>query len=97
MLADGRFEDVVLFDAGEDVEALREHLQGDRLVWLEHREGAALVGVFVRSEPEDVATLLRTVEAWVEERGRLALRFELDGRTFALRSRLAIAAAAEPT
>jgi hypothetical protein len=35
-------------------------------------------------EPEDVAALLREVEAWVEEESLLALRFELDGRAYVL-------------
>jgi hypothetical protein len=42
------------------------------------------VGAELRPEPEDVAVLLRTVEAWVEEKSLLALRFELDHRNYVL-------------
>jgi hypothetical protein len=35
-------------------------------------------------EPDDLALLLREVEAWVEEESLAAIRFELDGRTYVL-------------
>ncbi len=31
-----------------------------------------------------MAALLRTVQAWVAKQGLLAIRFELDGRSYAL-------------
>jgi hypothetical protein len=35
-------------------------------------------------EPDDLAVLLREVEAWVEEESLAAIRFELDGRAYVL-------------
>jgi len=51
-------------------------------------EGTDTVGVraVLPREPEDVAALLREVEAWVEEESLFALRFELDGRAYVLQS-----------
>lgn len=42
------------------------------------------IGAVLLPERCDVALLLRTVEAWVEEESLLALRFELDERTYVL-------------
>lgn len=42
------------------------------------------VGAALLPDRGDVALLLRTVEAWVVEESLLALRFELDGRTYVL-------------
>ena len=36
------------------------------------------------SEPDDLAALLREVEAWVEEESLAAIRFELDDRAYVL-------------
>ena len=81
--------EVVLFDiAGvRAVDELRERLQAHRLVWLHEREGAQLVAASLRTEPGDLAALLRIVEAWIAERGLASMRFELDGRSYALRVR----------
>ncbi|HXZ57639.1 MAG TPA: hypothetical protein VEG40_08660 [Gaiellaceae bacterium] len=38
----------------------------------------------LRGDSDDVALLLREVEAWVEREAALALRFELDGRAYVL-------------
>jgi hypothetical protein len=38
----------------------------------------------LRGDPDDLALLLREVEAWVEREAALALRFELDGRAYVL-------------
>ncbi len=38
----------------------------------------------LRGNPDDVAVLLREVEAWIEREAALALRFELDGRAYVL-------------
>jgi hypothetical protein len=43
-----------------------------------------VIGVLLNPDEDDLARLLREVEAWVEQRGLLALRFELDGRTYIL-------------
>jgi hypothetical protein len=38
----------------------------------------------LRTEPDDLAALLREVEAWVEEESLAAIRFELDDRAYVL-------------
>jgi hypothetical protein len=38
----------------------------------------------LRGSPDDIAVLLREVEAWIEREAALALRFELDGRAYVL-------------
>ena len=38
----------------------------------------------LHGNPDDVALLLREVEAWIEREAALALRFELDGRAYVL-------------
>jgi hypothetical protein len=38
----------------------------------------------LRGKADDVALLLREVEAWVEREAAMALRFELDGRAYVL-------------
>jgi hypothetical protein len=90
---DDTLDDVVLFEVGETHEALRlfEHLRGERAVWLYDREDARFVAAMLAGEPCDLATLLRSVEAWAFDRGALGVRFELDGRVYALRTRAALA------
>jgi hypothetical protein len=45
-----------------------------------------VVAVAFQSEPSDLATLLRDVEAWVAEESLCAIRFMLDGRIYVLRA-----------
>jgi hypothetical protein len=80
-------DNAVLFVAFDESDQLREHLQTDRLVWRERREGTDFVAVSLHSRPDDLATLLRTVEAWMGELRLPALRFELDGRAYTLSAR----------
>jgi len=77
-------DNTVLFVDFEESDQLRARLEANRLVWRERRDGKDFVVVSLRSEPEDLAALLRTVEAWHAERGLPALRFELDGRLYTL-------------
>ena len=44
----------------------------------------SLVAVELRPGPGDLATLLRTVQAWAAEAGIPAIRFHLDGRPYVL-------------
>jgi len=44
------------------------------------------VGAVLPPEPDEVALLLRTVEAWVDEESLLALRVELDERIYILQA-----------
>jgi hypothetical protein len=48
-----------------------------------------VVGVLLNPDEDDLAHLLREVEAWVGKRGLLAVRFEVDGRTYVLHPVLA--------
>ena len=86
---DTALDEVVLFDiAGvRAVDELCERLRADRLVWVHEREDTRLVAASLRTESGDLAALLRIVEAWVAERGLASMRFELDGRSYALRVR----------
>ena len=45
-----------------------------------------VVAAAIQSEPSDLATLLRDVEAWVAEESLCAIRFMLDGRIYVLRA-----------
>ena len=77
-------DNAVLFDLSGEAQELWEHLRADRLVWLEHREGADPVAVSLRSEPDDLAVVLRTVEAWIVANHFSSARFELDGRAYTM-------------
>ncbi len=57
-----------------------------RVVSLRERRDVNLVSAALRNEHDDLAVLLRTVEAWVEEESLCAIRFEVDGREYVLQS-----------
>jgi hypothetical protein len=78
--------DVVLFEIPGQSGAteLLAELSSKRLAWLERAEDVAVVGVLLNPNDDDLACLLRAVEKWVEERGLLAIRFEVDGGTYVL-------------
>lgn len=78
--------DVVLFEIPGQSGAteLLAELSSKRLAWLERGEDVAVVGVLLNPNDDDLACLLRAVEKWVEERGLLAIRFEVDGGTYVL-------------
>jgi len=77
---------IVTFEASSTEEArlLLERLEADRRAWLRCRKGAPLVSAWIRPEEGDLAVLLRTVEAWIEERGHVGIYFQLDGRAYVL-------------
>jgi hypothetical protein len=85
--------DVVLFDVlglfdvldAEEVDELCDGLRADRLLWVHKRDEVELLAASVRSGPDDLAVLLRTVEAWVAAHFLGTLLFELDGREYVLR------------
>jgi hypothetical protein len=56
------------------------------VVLLDEEQEVNVVAVAVRSEPSDLAILLREVEAWVDEESLCAIRFLLDGRMYVLES-----------
>jgi hypothetical protein len=47
-------------------------------------DGVALLDVELGFTPTGFASLMRSVEAWVEAESLRAIRFELDGRTYVL-------------
>ena len=57
-----------------------------RVVSLRERGDVNLVSAALRPERDDLAVLLRAVEAWVEEESLCAIRFEVDGREYVLQS-----------
>jgi broad specificity phosphatase PhoE len=77
-------EDVVLFDVGLYDGAFYPSLRAERLAWLHFRGGRRYVAAPLRPEAEDLALLLRRVEAWLGEHGVARMRFELDGRSYSL-------------
>ena len=86
-------ENVVLFEVGETQQALRlcDYLKRERTAWLYDRDDARFVAALLGTDPRDLATLLRSVEVWAFDRGLLGIRFELDGRAYALRARWPLA------
>ena len=44
----------------------------------------ALLDAEIGASPTELASLMRSVEAWVETESLRAIRFELDGRTYVL-------------
>jgi len=58
-------------------------LSSDRLAWVDEGE-AAIVGGVLGTDPTDLANLLRGVENWLTTEGLMAIRYEVDGRTYAL-------------
>jgi hypothetical protein len=91
---DTKFDEVVMFEmpSEADAERLWLRLQPARLAWLHHRDDTYCVAAVLRAESEDLALLLRELEAWVADRGVHQVRFELDGRTYSLRGRAAAVA-----
>ena len=53
-------------------------------VSLHDRSDINLVSAVLRSDPLDLAVLLRKVEAWIREESLCAIRFEVDGREYIL-------------
>jgi hypothetical protein len=91
------FDEVVMFEMPSEAEAERLwlRLQPGRLAWLHRRDDETYcVAAVLRAETEDLALLLRELEAWVAESGVHQVRFELDGRTYSLRGRRASVAEA---
>jgi hypothetical protein len=79
-------DDVVTFDVHSCPELLCERLQHDRVVWMHNVDDVELVAVSLGPAPDELATLLRTVESWVAERGLGSVDFEFDGRRYTLRA-----------
>ena len=86
MTGEDPLDNVVLFDVPFQIDALCESLQADRLAWLHFRDGHQYVAAALRSEPDDLATLLRRAENWAGRHCLGRLHFEVDGRAYSLRT-----------
>jgi len=91
MVGDLSLNEIVLFEvpARSGATQLLAELSTSRLAWMERGDDVSVIGVLLNPDEDDLARLLRAVEAWVEKRGLLAVRFEVDGRTYALQPVLA--------
>ncbi len=67
-----------------DAKPLLAELSSSRLAWMEGGDEIATINVLLNPGKEDMASLLGTVKEWVAQRGLNAIRFELDGRAYAL-------------
>jgi hypothetical protein len=81
-----RRDEAVQFDIPDLAAAVRlTRLLGE--IWnvsLRDRSDINLVSAVLRSDPLDLALLLREVEAWIREESLCAIRFEVDGREYVL-------------
>jgi hypothetical protein len=86
MSGDLSLNEIVLFEvpARSGATQLLAELATSRLAWMERGDDVSVVGVLLNPDQDDLAHLLRSVEAWVEKRGLLEVRFEVDGRTYVL-------------
>jgi hypothetical protein len=84
-------QDIIRFDVRVDRASLYERLQARHLVWLEVSGGEQWVCVAVGANAEELAVVLRTVEAWAIELDLPGVRYELDDREYVLRGLHALA------
>ena len=86
MIGGNSLNEIVLFEvpARSGATQLLAELSRSRLAWMERGDDVSVVGVLLNPDEDDLARLLRDVEAWVGTRGLLAVRFEVDGRTYVL-------------
>jgi hypothetical protein len=91
----GALNEVVVFELPTNVwaESLVAFLAPGRLTWLQAQSGWSTVGALLNPDVDDLAALLRSVQAWLDRSGLAAIRFEVDGRTYVLdTARAALAA-----
>jgi hypothetical protein len=85
MQFESSLNEIVLFEIpARRATQLLAHVSSNRLAWLERGDDVSVVGVLLNPDDGDLASLLRSIESWVEQRGLLAIRFEVDGRTYVL-------------
>lgn len=89
-----QFDEVVLFELPSKyyAEELLLKALSERVSWLQIGEDASVVGVLLAPDELDLARLLRSVQDWLEHSGLLAIRFEVDGRTYVLEAPLPVLA-----
>jgi hypothetical protein len=82
--------EIVLFElpGRSGATQLLAELSSSHLAWMERGDDVAVVGVLLNPDDSDLACLLRSVETWVVQHGLLAIRFEVDGRTYVLQPTL---------
>jgi hypothetical protein len=85
----GSLNDIVLFEVPtrSGATGLVAELSSSHLAWIEQGDELSVVGVLLNGDDGDLACLLRGVERWTEQR-ELAIRFEVDGRTYVLQPSL---------
>jgi hypothetical protein len=78
--------EIVLFEVPNSrfARELFAYVAPKHLAWHQDGDDGWVVGVVLNPDVEDLALLLRAVQAWIEERNLAAIRFELDGRTYVL-------------
>lgn len=83
---DSELFDQVHFEVADFSTAVRltRRLGHDRVVALLQDNDLNVVTTELRSEPTDLAVLLREVEAWIEEEALCAIRYLLDGEIYVL-------------
>jgi hypothetical protein len=87
MYAETEFDEVVLFDVPAlYADELCSRLKPNHLAWVHRTDDGLLVVAALRVERDDLARLLRDVEAWLADSDAPHLAFVLDGREYVLRS-----------
>jgi hypothetical protein len=87
-------DEVVLFEVRgfEDATELCRRLAAQWFAWVQSEDGYRSVAVLLDPRGSDLAGLMRTVQGWVHEKGGDSIRFELDGRYYALETAMKAAA-----
>jgi hypothetical protein len=93
-VADSLLNEVVVFEVRgfEDATQLCRRLAGDWFTWVQSADGYRSVAVLLDLTAPDLAGLMQTVREWALERGGSTIRFELDGRSYALETGMKAAA-----
>jgi hypothetical protein len=87
--------EVVVFELPTKLwaQSLMTYLAPGRLTWADDGDAWTVVGALLNPDVDDLAALLRSVQAWLDRSGLAAMRFEVDGRTYVLEAvRAAVAA-----
>lgn len=78
--------EIVLFEVpdAQSARGLFAYVAPRRLAWHQRADEGSIVGVVLNPDADDLALLLRAVQAWLDGVNLAAIRFELDGRTYVL-------------
>ena len=85
----GRLDEVVVFELPTRLwgESLMTYLAPGRLTWLQDGDAWCVLGALLNPDVEDLAALLRSVQAWLDQSGLAMMNFEVDERTYVLQAR----------